>query len=250
MRISSLAMAIGSSSMLGLFLWASGCTTLSGDCELNLDCPTEVVTKPNCSQPVFPGECDACLQNECCQELADCVGNSTCYNSCVRNLLPYPPECTTVAANKSILDGFTACMTTKCADKCPPADGCNPVTHNGCNNDGSSCDFIYPGIWDCLSAVGTPAKICEACDFHSSPYCGSGLHCHPGSKKCARYCCSNADCGTGRCELNPMLAFDGTIARPDNAVGVCVTMAGDAPSCDAPLTPMSDGTCFKGFPAN
>ncbi|HRI65836.1 MAG TPA: hypothetical protein PK156_16430 [Polyangium sp.] len=248
MRISSLVMALGSSTIMALFLWASGCTTLTDDCKLNLDCPTEVVTKPNCAQTLFPGECDACLQNECCQELADCSTNSTCLNICIKNLLPYSPECTTVAANKTLLDGFTSCMMTKCSDKCPPPDGCNPVTHNGCTFDGSSCDFVYPGRWDCYGAVGTPAAICQPCDFYQSPYCGSGLHCHPASKQCARYCCSDADCGTGHCELDPMIAFGADVVRPDNLVGICLTMANDKPSCDAPLMPMSTGDCFKGYP--
>lgn len=250
MRMSSLAMALGSSTMLGFFLWASGCNDLTDNCKLNLDCDTVYVTKPNCTQPIFPGECDACLQNSCCEEIAGCIANSTCMSICVGNILPSPPECTMVAANKSTFDAVTNCMKTNCSDVCPPEDKCNPVTHNGCMSDGSSCDLAYPGIFGCYLAVGTPAGLCEPCQFQQQPYCGSGLRCHPATKTCARYCCSDADCGTGRCELDQMLAFGAEIARPENKVGLCVTMAtmNPGPACDAPLMPMSDGSCFAGFP--
>lgn len=251
MRLSSIAMALGSTTTLGLILWASGCSNLSDDCELNLNCPPVYVEKPNCSQQVFPGDCDACLQTNCCKEMSDCSSNSTCLAYCVANILPSPPECTMVAGDlKTKFDAVTTCMTTKCPDKCPADDGCNPITHNGCTEPGSSCDLAYPGVFGCYSAVGTPANLCEKCDFHVKPYCGSGLRCHPVTNTCARYCCDDTDCGTGRCETDPMLAFGAEIARPDNKVGICVSkdpmMPG--PACDAPMMPMTDGSCFAGYP--
>jgi hypothetical protein len=147
----------------------------------------------------------------------------------------------------------TTCMKTKCPDKCPPLDGCNPVTHNGCTMDGSSCDLAYPGVFGCYSPVGTPAALCQKCDIHVKPYCGSGLRCHPVTGTCARYCCDDSDCGTGRCELDPMLAFGAEIGRPTDIVGICVTKAPamPGPACDAPMLPMvpaSKGTCFAGYP--
>ncbi len=251
MRFSSIAMALGTASTLGFFLWASGCSNLSDDCELNLNCPAVFIDKPNCSQPVFPGNCDACLQTFCCKEMSDCIINSSCLNYCVASILPSPAECTMAPGQrKETFDAVTTCMKSKCADKCPPDDGCNPVTHNGCANDGSSCDLAYPGFFGCYKPVDMPAEICKSCNFNATPYCGSGLRCHPVTNTCARYCCNDSDCGTGRCELDPMLAFGAEIARADNKVGLCVNKAPmpEGPACDAPATSMSLGTCFAGFP--
>lgn len=250
MRMSSIAMALGTSTMLGFFLWMSGCSNLSDDCELNLDCPPVYVTKPNCSQIIFPGDCDACLQTSCCQELSDCIANSTCLNFCMANVLPSLPNCSVEGDVKTTFDAISSCIKTKCSDSCPPKDKCNPVTHAGCANDGSSCDLTYPGFFYCYDGPAAPAKLCDPCDFHVEPFCGSGLRCHPASHTCARYCCSDADCGTGRCELDPILAFGAEIPRPDNKVGICVNKDPMIlePACDAPLVPMSDGTCFAGYP--
>lgn len=71
------------------------------------------------------------------------------------------------------------------------------------------------------------------------------------STVCARYCCTDADCGaTGRCELDPMKAFGAQLAVPGDVVGVCVSMASPTDAaCDMlPEPPPSGGTCFGGFP--
>jgi hypothetical protein len=249
MRLSTTVLSLAAASMLGFVLWASGCSDLSEDCELNLNCPPVFVEKPNCGKQVFPGDCDACLQTQCCKEMADCIGNETCLDYCFSYIVPSPTECTDVdGALKDTFGAANQCLKTKCADKCRLADQCNPVTHNGCESDGSSCDITYPGVFACFKPSGNPAQICETCDLHTAPFCGSGLRCHPVAKKCGRYCCNDSDCGTGRCELDPMKAFGYEIPM-SNAVGLC--MVDDpmfvTPACDAPATPMSDGSCFAGF---
>lgn len=251
MRISSLAMALGTASMFGFFLWGSGCSNLSDDCELNLNCPAVFVDKPNCSEVIFPGDCDACLQTSCCPEMAACIAQGSCVGLCMGNVLPSPAQCTELdGALKDTFVASTQCLKSKCADKCTIPDTCNPVTHNGCTTVGSSCDLAYPGNFSCYSPQGTPAKICEKCNFHTLPFCDSGLRCHPETNTCARYCCNDGDCGTGRCELDPMLAFGAELSSAGDKVGICVNkdpmMPG--PACDAPATPLSLGMCFAGYP--
>jgi len=249
--MSSIVMAVGSASMLGLFLWASGCSNLSDDCELNLNCPPVYVEKPECSKVVFPGDCDTCIQSSCCAEMAACLALDDCFEFCTRNVLPSPEVC--VSGDGDLRNRFqasTECIKSKCAGKCPPLDKCNPVTHNGCSSDGSSCDLAYPGYFACYSPAGTPSKLCESCDFHVQPYCGSGLRCHPVTNTCAKYCCNDSDCGTGRCELDPMLALGSEIPRAGNVVGICVNKdpAIPEPSCDMAAVTMSGGSCFAGYP--
>ncbi len=234
-------------SVLGLFLWATGCSDLSEDCELNLNCAS--VQQADCSKPVFLGACDDCLHAQCCPEVADCVKNETCLDYCVNNLLPSPPECTEIDGSlKQTFGALTQCMNTKCADKCPPADRCNPVTNNGCAMD-DWCDIAYPGSFACFSSSNTLATLCQACDLNVGPLCAAGMRCHPTAKKCAKYCCTDADCGTGRCELDQMTVF-GVELPMTNAVGLCMDDADPmvvTPACDAPATPMSDGSCFTGY---
>lgn len=251
MRLSSIAIALGSISLLGLFLWASGCSNLSDDCELNLNCPAVFIDKPNCSKVIFPGDCDVCLQTSCCPEMAACIAQGNCVNACMGSVLPNLTQCTEL--DGSLKDTFvpaTQCLKSKCADQCTLADECNPVTHNGCTVIGSSCDLLYPGYFRCFDPDGTPAKICEKCDFQETPFCDSGLRCHPVTKTCARYCCNDSDCGTGRCETDPMLAFGAEVSRADNKVGICVNKSPmpDGPACDAPAISPSLGACFAGFP--
>ncbi|MBK9265267.1 MAG: hypothetical protein IPM54_36475 [Polyangiaceae bacterium] len=250
MRMSSVAMAVASASMLGFFLWASGCSNLSDDCQLNLNCPAVVVEKPNCSKVIFPGDCDACIQTSCCAEMAACLASDDCLEYCTLNVLPSPDQCTSIDGDlRNRFEASTQCIKTKCADKCVLPDKCNPVTHNGCPNDGSSCDIAYPGYFACYSPVGMPAALCQPCNFHVQPYCGSGLRCHPATNRCGKYCCNDSDCGTGRCELNQMLAL-GTDLPAGNAVGICVNMDPmiPGPSCDEAAMTMSGGSCFAGYP--
>jgi len=49
-----------------------------------------------------------------------------------------------------------------------------------------------------------------------------------------------------------MLAFGAEIPRPDNKVGICVSTdpMNPGPACDAPPMPMTDGSCFAGYPGN
>lgn len=248
MRFPAAAFALAAlASILGA-AWISGCNDLTSDCELNLRCaPASPPDEPKCSGLFMPGACDVCLQGACCQELADCALDGVCLNGCLFNVLPSPPECAS-PPTAGVLQALDECLKSECPAECAPADQCNPVTVNGCPAGGTDCDLVYPGIFVCLPPFGTPAAICEACNNLNGPYCGGGLHCFAESNTCARYCCSDADCGVGRCELDPLKAFGAPLAVAGDAVGLCVNMAaGMGPACDAPQVSPSGGACFAGF---
>jgi hypothetical protein len=243
-------MAIGMMALIAFGAWATGCTGLSDDCELNLNCaPSQSSSAgPTCSGQYFSATCDGCLRESCCQTLSDCDEDGACINYCAFGVLPSPPECNSPPTS-TLFQSLTECLKTTCAGPCEPPDRCNPVTNAGCAPDGSQCDLVYPGMFVCFAPFGaTPGALCAPCDNLTGPFCGPGLRCHAGSKTCARFCCNDADCGTGRCELNQMLAFGATTWHPEDMVGVCVTQDGTTCSPDAPAVSSSGGTCFAGFP--
>lgn len=270
MRVPGSAIAVVTLVALAVTGWAAGCTSLSDDCELNLNCPprpgddttststsTGTGTGPSasCTGFFFSPVCDKCLQASCCQELGECAADYACINYCVFGVLPSPPECS-VAPTSTRLESFGQCMSTRCPTECAPKDQCNPVTTNGCAAGGTNCELVYPGMFVCIPPFGTPVEQCGACDNLMGPFCGPGLRCYTqpggpaGPGTCARYCCSDLDCGLeGRCELDPMLAFGAPLALAGDMVGVCVSTAptGGA-ACGAPAMSPSGGACFAGFP--
>ncbi len=233
---------------LGSFLtWTAGCSDLQDDCELLVNCP-RTKEPPQCNTPIISPTCTACLQASCCQEVADCSKDVFCISDCVRTILPPPPECTS-GPTGTAFDGLTTCLRKNCAMECGGSSYCNPVTHGGCMPDGSQCEFVYPGIFDCIPPFGTPAQICQPCNFAMGPYCGSGLRCEVNSFQCARYCCTDADCGTGHCELDQNVVFGFSTTNPTDMVGLCLANApATGPACDAAgIPPPSGGTCFLSY---
>jgi hypothetical protein len=91
---------------------------------------------------------------------------------------------------------------------------CNPVTNDGCMA-GETCDLN--GNFKCAALAGGEAALCGACDNANSQYCGLGMTCdsYGDTGKCFRYCCTDADCGTG----NTCIAYGALY------VGVCMTGA-------------------------
>jgi len=240
MRIPATTMALATLAALLGGIWASGCTGLSTDCELNLTCPPP----PKCSGLYIPGPCDACMQSSCCKELADCAADGTCLNGCIYSLWPAFPGCD--PGTTKALDTIRGCMASKCSPACDPKDQCNPVTNAGCGGGMEVCDAVYPGMFACIGAG--MAQACQPCDVDIGPFCAPGLRCHDLSHQCAHFCCNDMDCGTGRCELDQVKAFGDPLAIPGLMVGICVNMAGTAPSCDAPMMSPSMGTCITDFP--
>jgi hypothetical protein len=76
---------------------------------------------------------------------------------------------------------------------CYQGGACNPVTNAGCQGTGS-CDLSDQGF-ACFEA-GT-VDPCGACNAASGPFCSKGNTCLDTT--CAHYCCTDADCGCGKC---------------------------------------------------
>jgi hypothetical protein len=80
------------------------------------------------------------------------------------------------------------------------------------------------------------AMQCDACDNMAGPFCAGGHGCYPETQKCAKYCCDDADCGSGVCDKEVLGGAE---------IGFCVMMAGSTePVCDAPAVSPSMGSCF------
>jgi hypothetical protein len=90
---------------------------------------------------------------------------------------------------------------------------CNPVTNAGCTGaDACDVNFNTAGTmligFVCYTPQGTAFTdtLCSFCDNSSDDLsCPAGQTCVPYGPQaamlsaCAQYCCTDADCGTGKC---------------------------------------------------
>ena len=175
--------------------------------------------------------CGTCVENHCCTALSEC-GKA---QGCPECLMGNPATC---AANQALLDKLVACTKSECDAECkaaappPPPNpvcdaaatapsqgaclklgqkaACNPVTNAGCDSTkGEACDLGQSGF-QCFPGPNT-AALCEECGKDKG-YCAGGLFC---VGKCAKYCCDDTDCGSGKCDKS-------IIRDPDLPIGVCV----------------------------
>jgi hypothetical protein len=132
------------------------------------------------------------------------------------------PECTVATSAPS--NG--SCVTVTGLNDAGSGVQCNPVTAAGCADAGvgATCDIGSTDGTSITSFVCYPppntAAVCAACDNTSGPYCAPTTTCVITNESsmttdCARYCCTNADCGSGRC-------MTGGFA-PAPTLGICVT---------------------------
>lgn len=95
---------------------------------------------------------------------------------------------------------------------------------------------------DCLMGSSPDSSLCDMDEEIAAlrscliPSCMSA--CTP--PRCARFCCNDADCGSGKCNKT---------INGEPKVGVCVD-ATNLAACDAPATSPSGGSCGAGFPCN
>jgi hypothetical protein len=84
----------------------------------------------------------------------------------------------------------------------------------------------------------------------NTPVCDAGLHCDPASQTCARYRCTDADCGTGtnKCVLDQTVVFGGPLPYSKAIVGICLKADMTGQACDAPATVASMGSCGPAVP--
>jgi hypothetical protein len=269
MRFTASAMVFSTLCLVLGAAWEAGCTSLSKDCELNLTCKTASASSSSgagtggggadagtsCKDVFTAGDCNTCLETSCCQAIIDCKDDAHCLY-CLNTLITDDPLCTSAATQKTF-NAFIGCEDLHCATACVAKDTCNPITNDGCGTDGSACDLgTSQGTFQCFQPPNT-AQLCGVCDNVKGPYCAPGLHCFAATNTCARYCCNDADCGTGVCELDATIALGGALTIAGDAAGVCLTMlvpdggvdgGGAASACDAPLTSTSKGSCVAGYP--
>ncbi len=239
-RVGATLLAVVALGLAVLCAWS--CTDLGDDCQLNLNCPG--MTQPMCSGIFDPGACDTCTQGYCCAELAACYVDQECLDGCLEGFWPPDPDCA-APPSQAPFQAILACTAQFCASACASADNCNPVTNAGCA--GTTCDSIYPGVFGCTYNSGVPVGLCEACDNVNAPFCGAGLHCFTGSNTCARFCCTDADCGSGFCDLDQTIDFQSPLPLTMEKVGLCLTLDGGAAACDAPDASPSMGSCAPTF---
>ncbi len=173
--------------------------------------------------------CLVCIEDSCCPELDACDNDSAC-NACLNDPNADPDACGADPLLGALLD----CRDASCSVECTPVDACNPVTNEGCTGAGEACDLSSGGNYVCFPPPNDTA-LCQACDNGAGPFCVPGATCIPETNQCGRFCCADGDCGTGVCNFDIYM---------DPEVGICVTAAGAiTPSCDAPATSPSGGTC-------
>jgi hypothetical protein len=130
-----------------------------------------------------------------------------------------PLECTVPSTPPS----GGSCVTTVPENDAGTGIECNPVTNGSCaatdecdgdaDSNGNSLGFV------CFPGPNT-ATLCGACDNSAGPFCGGGMTCI--NEQCAKYCCTDADCGAGKCTT---MDSEGSLFGPiAPALGICTTM--------------------------
>jgi hypothetical protein len=237
MRVAAVLAALALVAAAGASAWS--CTTLSGDCNLNLDCSNTPV--PNCAGVLGTDVCSTCLAGFCCKEMADCYADMECLYGCFEGFWPVDPQCSG-APSVTPFKAVAACQAQYCAAECAAKDTCNPVLANSCK--GTTCDALYPGVFGCTYNSGAPSPLCQKCDPVNTPFCGAGLHCFPKSSTCAAYCCDDGDCGAaGKCILDQTVDFGQPLPVTKIKVGLCLTPDMAMPDCTAPAVAPSMGSC-------
>jgi hypothetical protein len=102
----------------------------------------------------------------------------------------------------------------------------------------AACDYTQDqtsGAINGFTCYSPPndATICQACDptLAAPPFCGPGLTCYPDNAAgttgaCAKYCCTNADCGSGMCLTSSMGAPIFAVAP---MLGICILAGSSSP---------------------
>jgi hypothetical protein len=111
---------------------------------------------------------------------------------------------------------------------------CNPVTNTGCTGANNACDYNTDNNGNLIGFVCFPnmtysVAACGTCDptYAKGPYCDVGYTCQPLNEAgtigvCARYCCTDADCGSGKCTTT--VGDAGVWSPIANNLGLCTTM--------------------------
>lgn len=228
-----------------------GCTCI--DCEGAPECESYCVP---CSEflrqltlappngPAFPPTDSLCDDSVALYAAFEqCACDESCADECGDTL------CTEAPPSAACFACYTAnCMDERdaCGLAVRPDNLCNPVTGEPCL-EGETCDRVQPVIGTIAGffCFQDPAErvLCETCNTDTGPFCQNTLTCveddgsvSAGNGECARYCCTDDDCGTGTCVKGAYAP-----AAPD--LGVCADDMSMIPACDVPDMPTSGGSC-------
>jgi hypothetical protein len=194
----------------------------------------------DCSAIEGESACLDCVAKSCCAEYLACENDANC-SDCLQS---QGSSCESDAK----LGALDMCISTTCEADCVPKSECNPVTNENCDDaKGEACDLTKNGVFICFPAPND-VDVCGACSNVDGPFCKAGMHCSEDDMgkngKCTHWCCSDADCGTGKCDKiqkSPNQKFP-------NGVGSCIggdmAMMPNLASCDSPAMPPSGGSCY------
>lgn len=197
---------------------------------------------PICNDVLNGTSCADCIEEQCCAGLKACLEDPDCLQ-CFLDPAANVAQC---AENNIHYSMLIACIGDNCQTPCGPApcdapspppsagscfvlgggNACNPFTNEGCDTAaGDACDVSADGF----SCYPPPNEnmLCAACG-QADGFCAPGMTCLGGA--CSRFCCSDADCGSGKCTIGML---------PDTTVGVCQSMPVELLPCDGD----PDGTC-------
>jgi hypothetical protein len=127
-----------------------------------------------------------------------------------------------------------SCVTTVPANDAGTGIECNPVTQSDCTGANNACDYNVDSAgnfigFTCFPNMMYTVAACGSCDptYNNGPYCDKGFTCLPIDQagmvgRCARYCCTDGDCGSGKCTITQGDA--GVWSPIANNLGLCTTM--------------------------
>lgn len=122
-----------------------------------------------------------------------------------------------------------------CSMEFPTPTACQSCAADKCCSEFSDCK----GDADCTTCLSDPNADQTKCDANAQVKalntCLTTTCLDACSPKCARYCCADTDCGTGKCVVGDFVDFP--------TLGLCLDSM-QAAACDAPAMSMSMGACF------
>jgi hypothetical protein len=241
--------------MMQIAAWAAACVLgAAASCDGD---EQEATTsgEAECGALLIASPCFDCAEAACCSQISACFGDAES-GGCADCAAGDDAACAASEVWKELYACGDSSCNSECRDPavaacdapedspsmgaCAPDGGCNPVTGEGCAA-GETCDFDGKAF-TCYSGSDATRTLCEDCG-NEVGFCTAGSMCFASyrfepdavvlTRQCARYCCDDADCGTGRCSF-VLKTGDGQAV----SVGACVT---DDPAAGGAATAGSGG---------
>jgi hypothetical protein len=164
----------------------AGCDDQNGDCLIK--CQSGYTSYARCKDEWDAiARCGASSGQFACYigqtYLASCTKQTQALETCMEAIKPICSELPATAA--SLGDCYSGQVCNPLADQCP---------------SGQACQWQEPietvNLWSCVDASLLTQGLCAPCDYGAGLFCKPGYACvGDGRKTCARFCCSDADCG-------------------------------------------------------